>query len=167
MLATIIALPLFGLLVIFQTAIVSRLPLLQGSADVVMLVIIAWALQEQVQTAWQWSLVAGLMVGFVSSLHFSIPLISYLGITWLALAIRRRIWRFPIIIMFLVTFIGTLLNHTLSASIVSFRTTDFPWLEAFQVITLPSLLLNILLAAPIYAIIRDLSGWLYPEEIEI
>jgi hypothetical protein len=34
-------------------------------------------------------------------------------------------------------------------------------------IILPSLLLNIILAAPVYAVIKDLAEWIYPEEIKV
>ena len=165
MLPTLVAIPIFTLLVILQTSIVSRVPLLYGYADIVLLVIIAWALQENVKTAWQWSIVGGLMIGWVSAMHFAIPLISYVGITALALIIRQRIWQLPILAMFVVTLIGTLFSHALSALMVSIGGTALPLLDTFQLITLPSLFLNILLAAPVYAIIRDVANWMHPEEI--
>ena len=167
MLSTIIAIPIFCLLVIFQSAIVSRMPLLQGTADLVLLVIIAWALQERVQTAWQWGLLGGLMIGFVSALNVAIPLVSYLSITGLALIIKRRIWQIPILAMLFLTFLGTILNHFLSALSISLSGTSLPWFETLQLITLPSLFLNLLLAIPIFAIMRDFANWMYPEEIII
>ncbi len=164
---TLIAFPILGLLVIFQSAVVSRLPLLHGSADIVLLVIIAWALQERVRTAWQWSILGGLFVGFVSALHFSIPVASYMVITGLVLLVRRRIWQMPILAMFAMTFIGTLFSLVLSALAVSIGGATLPLLNTLKLIILPSLILNLLLAAPIYAIVRDLAEWVYPEEIEI
>ena len=59
---TLLAIPIFVFLGIFQTSVVSRLPLLHGTADLVLLVVIAWSLQERVRTAWQWALMAGLVV---------------------------------------------------------------------------------------------------------
>jgi hypothetical protein len=32
---------------------------------------------------------------------------------------------------------------------------------------LPSIILNLLLAIPVYALVKDLSEWLYPEEIDL
>ena len=164
---TLIAFPILGLLVVFQSAVVSRLPLLHGSADIVLLVIIAWALQERVRAAWQWSILGGLFVGFVSALHFSIPVVSYMAITGLVLLIRRRIWQIPILAMFAMTFVGTLFSLVLSALAVSIGGATLPLLDTLRLIILPSLILNLLLAAPIYAIVKDLAEWVYPEEIEI
>jgi len=167
MIPSLVALPVFLLLAILQSTIVSNMPLLNGYADIVLLVIIAWALQERVKSAWQWSILGGLIIGFVSAMNVVIPLVSYISITALALIIRRRIWQIPILAMFGVTLVGTLFSHTLSALTISISGTDLPWLDTLQLITLPSLFLNILLAAPVYAVVRDFANWLHPEEIQI
>jgi len=165
--ATLIAIPIFSLLIILQSAIVSRLPLLQGTPDLILLVIIAWGLQERVKSAWQWSIIGGLMIGFVSVIHFSIPLITYLVITVIVLIIKQRIWQAPILAMFVVTFIGSLFNQSVSAIAVSISGSVLPVLDTLRLIILPSLILNLILAVPVFAIVRDIAEWVHPEEIEI
>ena len=96
----LLAIPLFIVLGIFQSAVVSRLPLLHGTADLVLLVVIAWALQERVRSAWQWALIAGLVVGYLSALNLMIFLVGYLFVTGMALLLRQRIWQVPILAMF-------------------------------------------------------------------
>jgi rod shape-determining protein MreD len=166
-LATIIAIPLFGLLAILQSAIVSRLPLLHGTADILLIVIIAWALQERVRNAWQWALIAGLIFGYVSAINIAIPVIGYLVAAGLALLLRQRIWQVPVLAMLAITFVGTLFVNVLTALFLSITGTPLPLFDTLNLIILPSLLLNLLLAIPIYALVKDLSEWLYPEEIEI
>ena len=46
--ATIIGIIVLGIATILQTTIVSRINLLHGSADLVMLILISWDLQEDV-----------------------------------------------------------------------------------------------------------------------
>jgi hypothetical protein len=167
MIPSLVALPIFTFLVILQTTIVTKIPLLNGYADIVLLVIIAWALQERVHSAWQWGILGGLMIGFVSAVNFAIPLVSYASITALALLIRRRIWQIPILAMFVVTLVGTLFSHGLTALTLAIGGTNLPLVDSLQLITLPSLFLNLLLAAPVYAIVRDFANWLHPEEIQI
>jgi hypothetical protein len=165
--SVILALPLLSFLVILQTAVISRMPLLHGTADIVMVVITAWALQERVRTAWLWSAFGGLLVGFVSALHFSIPLSVYLLVTGLALALRQRVWQIPILAMLAVTLIGTLAQHILTYGFLVISGTSLPLEETFNQILLPSLMLNLILAVPVFALVRDLADWVYPEEIEI
>ncbi len=163
----LIAIPVFILLTIIQSAIISNMPLLQGTADIVLLVVIAWALQEQVRAVWQWSLIAGAMIGFASALPLAVPIVSYLSITGVALLIRRRIWKIPALVMLLLTFFGTFFHHSLSAIILSILGTPLQILETLRLIIMPSMLLNLLLAIPVYAIVRDFAIRLHPEEVEI
>jgi len=45
--------------------------------------------------------------------------------------------------------------------------TVLPVIEALNLIILPSLLLNLLFAIPIYALFSDLAKWIHPEKIEM
>jgi rod shape-determining protein MreD len=163
--ALLIAIPIFSFLTILQSTIVSQLPLLHGTADLILLVIIAWALQDRVRTAWHWSIIGGLSIGFVSVIHFGVPLVSYLIITAIVLIVRRRIWEIPILAMFAMTFIGSVLSQVITALFVSISGTPLPIFDTIRLIILPSLILNLLLATPIYAIIKDFAEWIYPEDL--
>ncbi len=165
--AILIAIPVLSFLAIFQSAVLSRTPLLQGTPDLVLLALIAWALQEEVQSDWQWSIIGGFFMGFGSIIPLFIPIATYLVITQLVRVVRRQIWGIPILAMFTMTFIGSLLSQTVVALALSISGTPLPVLDTIRLIILPSLILNLLLAAPIYAIMKDLAEWVHPEEIEI
>jgi hypothetical protein len=165
--AILSAIPILSLLTIIQSAIVSRLPLLQGTADLILLVLIAWALQERVRTAWQWSLFGGFLIGFVSIIPIIIPIVTYLAITGMVLLVRHRIWETPILAMFATTFIGSLLSQIVFALTVSISGTPLPIFDTLRLIILPSMILNLILAAPVYAVIKDFAEWVYPEKIKI
>lgn len=164
---TLLALPLFIVLGIFQSAVVSRLPLLHGTADLILLVVIAWALQERVRSAWQWALIAGLVIGYLSALSLIIPLIGYLLVTGMALLLRQRVWQVPILAMLAVTFIGTLLINIMTAIYLNIIGTPLPILDTLNLIILPSTILNLIIAIPVYALVKDFSEWVYPEEIDL
>ncbi|HEX7976346.1 MAG TPA: rod shape-determining protein MreD [Anaerolineales bacterium] len=165
--AVLISIPIFTLLLIFQTAVVSRIELLHGTADLVLLAVIAWALQKRVQTAWHWGIIAGLLVSLLSGLPMGVPLVGYLVVVGIALILRQRLWQVPILAMFVTTFLGTLLSQAINLVALRLFGTSLPWLEAINQITLPSVLLNLLLAIPFFALLGDLANWLYPEELEV
>jgi rod shape-determining protein MreD len=147
--------------------VLSRVPLVYGTADLTLLAMIAWALQKRVDTAWHWGIVGGLMVSFVSALPTGVPLLGYLVTVGLTLMLRRRIWHAPVLAMFLAVFGGTLTTHFLNLIALRLVDNPIPWLQALELITLPSLLLNLLLALPAYVIFADLAKWLYPEGLEM
>ncbi len=165
--AIVIAVPILSVLLIIQSAVLSRMPLLNGTTDLVLLAVIAWALQKRVQTAWHWGIIAGLLVGFVSALPLGVSLAGYLLAVGLALVLRQRVWQVPILAMFVATFFGTVISHLIALVALRLTGTQMPLLESLNLITLPSVLLNLLLAIPFYALLSDLAKWLYPEELEM
>jgi len=163
----LIAIPVLIILVILQSAIVSLVPLLHGTADIVLLAILAWAVQERATTAWYWSAIGGLLISIASALPLGVAIAGYFLATGVALIVRRWVWQVPLLALLIATFFGTLITQGLAISALSFIGTPIPWLEALNIITLPSLLLNLALAVPMYALTTDLANWVYPEEIEI
>lgn len=160
----LIALPLLAIILVIQMAIVSRIPLLSGYADLMLVALAAWSLQERAQTAWHWAIIAGLLVGWASGLPWLIPLIGYLFTVIFARALVRRIWQTPLLGIFVVVFVGTLLMHILT--IVILRLLGSPLLieDALSAVTLPSLFINLFLALFAYPILRDLAVWVYDIE---
>ena len=165
--ANLIALPLLVILSVFQTAIVNRLPLLHGTADLILLTLAAWSLHERVTNVWFWVLFGGILVSYASATPFFAPLIGYVVMTVIARLLRRRVWQTPILAMILITFLGTFIQHGLYMGALFIRGVTFNWRESLNLINLPSLLLNILLAIPVYAVISTLAEWVYPGELEI
>lgn len=164
--AVLISIPILGALLILQTVVVSNIPLLNGTADLVLLAVIAWALHKRVQTAWQWGIIGGLFVAMVSGVPFYVPIIGMLAAVGIALLLRQRVWQVPILAMFIATFISTLLMHALTIVALQISGVSTPILQGLNLITLPSVLLNILLAVPLYVLLGELANVLYPEELE-
>jgi rod shape-determining protein MreD len=166
-LKSLIAFPVLALVVVLQTAVVSRIELLSGSADLMLLVLSAWALQGQVPTSWEWGALGGLLIGFVSGLPDFVPLLGYLLVVGLARLVQSRVWQTPLLAMFTVTFAGTILVHFMTFIALRIAGDPLPVEDVFSLITLPSVLLNLLLAVPIYSLMRDFAIWVYPVENEL
>ncbi len=163
----LISLPVLGILVMLQSAVFSRIHLLQGTADLVLLALAAWTLQERVESSWQWSIIAILLLSLVTAVPLPALAVAYLGTTALALLVRRHIWQVPVLAMLITTFAGTLIIQMVTVAALWLDGTTLPLIESLNLVLLPSLLLNLLLALPMYAILGDLANWLHPKEIEV
>lgn len=158
----LVAVPVILLAVMLQSSIVSRITLLSGVADLPLVMLAAWALQDEVESAWHWAVAASLLVGFISGIHWSVPVMSYLTVVALAQLFQRRVWQAPLLAMFSVTFLGTMGMSVFSFMVLRVFGISLPLGDVFGLITLPSILLNMLLAIPAYAVMRDLARWVYP-----
>jgi rod shape-determining protein MreD len=163
----LIAIPVLFLALILQSAVVSRVYLLSGIADLPLVMLAAWALQENVDSGWHWAAALGLLVGFVSAIPWYVPVISYVVVVALAQVLQRRVWQAPLLAMFTVTFLGTILLNVLTYLVMRISGVEMPIEDVLGLVILPGVLLNLLLAVPVYAIMRDLSRWVYPSpEVE-
>ncbi len=158
----LVAVPVILLTVILQTAVISRVYLLSGIADLPMVMLAAWALQDGVDSAWHWTIATGLLIGFISGISWVVPIVGYMTVVLLAYLFQRRVWQAPLLAMFSITFIGTILVGLLSVGVLRFSEVDLPIGDVLGLVMLPSVLLNMLLAIPVYAVMRDLARWVYP-----
>jgi hypothetical protein len=55
--------------------------------------------------------------------------------------------------------------HILSFGVLTLFGTSFSLSDVATLITLPTVLLNMLFSIPIYTLMRDLSYWVYPAEV--
>ncbi|MFH1523329.1 MAG: hypothetical protein ABIF04_00010 [Chloroflexota bacterium] len=163
--ALLVAIPVLGMGIIFQTSIVSRMILLSGNADLILLILAAWGLQERSQGAWVWGIAATLLVGMASGIPWYIYLIGYMAVVGMARLLMNRIWQAPLLAMFAVTLTGTLGMLMLMFIERTFLEVPLTIGAVFSQIVLPSILLNLLLAIPVHALIRSLVNRLYPEEV--
>jgi rod shape-determining protein MreD len=154
-----------GIALVLQTAMVGRINLLGGSADLILVILAGWALQERVRLAWLWGLVAGILVGGISAAPWFVYVLVYLSIVGMARLLIRRIWQAPLLAMFIITFFGTLLSGMLTYLYRILFETPLLLGEIFIQVVLPSILLNLLLAIAIHPIMRDIATRLYPSEV--
>src|SRR5512140_1986386 len=106
--------------VLLQSAVVSRVYLLSGLADLPVVMLAAWALQDEVDSAWHWAAAAGLLVGFISGISWIVPVLGYIIVVALAQIFQRRVWQAPLLAMFSITFLGTILASVLSLVVLRF-----------------------------------------------
>ena len=163
----LIAVPVILLTIILQSAVISRVYLLSGIADLPLVMLAAWSLQEEVDSAWHWAAATGLLVGFVSGISWVVPFLGYLTVVLLARIFQQRVWQAPLLAMFSITFLGTIIVSALSFFMLRLADVPLPISDVLGLLTLPSVLLNMLLAIPVYAVMRDLARWVYPSpEVE-
>lgn len=167
MLRNLLAVPVIIVTVMLQSSLIRYMPLLSGFADLPLVMLAAWAMQEQVDNAYHWAIATGILVGFISGLTMFVPIVTYLMVVALAQAFQRRVWQAPLLAMFSVTFIGSIVLYALSFLVLTITGVTLQITEVVGLLVLPGILLNMLLVIPVYIIMRDLARWVYPiSEVE-
>ena len=164
MFAYLVSIPVMMILSVLQSTAISRLTLLSGSADIILLAVAAWGVKEKGYNAFLWALIGGLFTALITAMPLYIPIISYTFVALAARLLYSRIWQSPIIMLIIIVVAGTLFQHSLSIFYLQTTGSDMLFMTAFREITLPSLLLNFFFIFPTYVLISDLRRWVLPEE---
>lgn len=149
---------------VLQITLVTRITLLQGSADLVLLLMIAWMLQPGNRTDWKWGLPAGLMMGFASALPDWVLLIGYVAAAGICQLLFQRIWQVPLLTLVSAILLGTLAVHGVTLFYLWLSAHPINYVDALNLITVPSMLLNLILILPINAIMGELNKAFSPAE---
>ena len=164
MLRNLIAFPLLALVVIIQSAVISRITLLSGCADLVLIVLAVWALKAKTITAWVWAFLASMMVSFVSEMPWLVVFTGYSIVILIAQLLQQRVWQAPLLAAFSVIFVGTFIMNIFALLVLNLLGRPLPFGESLGLVVLPSVLLNLLFAIPVYVMMRDLAQWAVPEQ---
>ncbi|MBO9367805.1 MAG: hypothetical protein J7555_03510 [Chloroflexi bacterium] len=159
----LIGFPILFLTAILQSALFSRLSLLHGHADLMLIVLAIWATHPRVLHAWEWTLLGALLTAFLSAFPWALIFLTYLVPTALARTLRS-VLRSHLLNALLVISAGTgwmgimgwLYLFTVQAS-------ASPLLIAGEILS-PGLLMNLLLTLPTFVILRRIIDWTYPGE---
>lgn len=164
--AILISIIVLTLAVMVQTSIIANIPLLHGIPDLIMLIILGWSVQRNARHFLIWTMIGGLLMGYVSETPLIIYVLTYLFVAVTGRLITYRLWESSLLTMFLLTIAGTVLLAIASYIIYFTQGVLLPVLDSINQIALPSLILNIILAVPIYYLMKDLAGLLNPVEVE-
>ncbi len=149
---------------ILQVTLMGRFTLLAGTADLLLLVMLTFMLQEDVRADWRWGIAAGLMVDLSSALPIWVSLAAYIGAAALAHLLETRVWKISLLTLFALTLGSTLLIQGVTMFYLWLNASPINFGEAFNLVTLPSMLLNLLLVLPVSAVVSELSKLALPSE---
>lgn len=164
--ANLIAISSLIVVAILQTTVVVRVNILHGAADLVLITLLAWIIHEQKDSLWRWGILVGGLIGLASALPIWLILIEYMLVVWLIRAIQARVWQAPLLILFSSVFGGTFIINIMDFLFLWVSGVEFNFNEVFNLVILPSLILNVILALPIFAIMGELAKQVFPLEEE-
>ena len=166
--AILMGVAVMGLGIMLQTAVFSRTPLLYGTLDVVLLLLISWALQPKIKehAVWFWAVFGAVFIGFISIVPAVAYILTYLAIVFIIRWVQKKIWKASVLVLFLGTALATVFQQSVVyGTLRFFNGVSLPLSESFTLVIIPSMVLNLLFAFPVYLLLKDLADWLNPEDL--
>jgi rod shape-determining protein MreD len=166
-LAYAVGIPLLAILAMTQSVILSEITLLDGRPDLVMLVVLAWALAGEPSEAMALGLVGGWFLDLTSSLPFGTHAMILILIPYLVSFTEGRMWGENLLLAPAVALGASLILHGwgLGALALMGRDLDLPF--ALSRVVLPSTVLNMVLAIPISQLAASFRRTVHPPEVSL
>ncbi len=161
----IVSVPILLLLLILQTTIASEITLIHGVADLMLVWLAAWGLISKDNSGYLLAFFAGGLVSYVSALPWYVFPLAYLSVIFLGRYVFKQLWQSPLLSMFAITLVASILLYVFTMVGLRINGTDYSWQVSLTNVIIPSVFLNLLLAIPMYAIVKDLGGWIFRSEV--
>lgn len=164
----IIALFIF-LATMLQMAIFSQFKIQSGTADLLILVVVALGLQPEIKKTdnFLFAILAGLIIGFISAEPFWIVMGAYLAALYFSFFLKERLPQIPIVSMFFCSVIFMFIHLSFQAFYYQFLGFQIDFQTSFQNIILPSLMFNIIATLPVYFIVSEVRRMVFPSLEEV
>ena len=158
------SIPLFLFLSVFQSVVVSRIRILSGTADIVILAIISWAIIDEESNHLVWAIIGGFFISILSALPISSTFLIYISAALIAKLIGRILWQSPLLALLASTGIATIIKFFIELFTIQLMDIPAPFGLSVGAILLPAFILNIFFAFPIYVLMADISNWISPKD---
>lgn len=156
---------LFVLIVsMLQLGIFSHIQVLSGKIDLIMLGVIAWTLQKRTEfvDVLIFAFLSVLFLYLISAEPLFILVVLYILIAFTIYWSKNNIQQIPIVSMLTFSAIFTFIHLSIFGFYLQLFGTNLDVIEVFQIVILPSILLNLLAAIPIFLLTNELQHLVYP-----
>ncbi len=152
-----------------QMAIFSQFKIQAGKADLLLLVIVALGLQPEISKIdnMLFSILAGLIIGFISAEPFWITVAVYAAAVYFSLFLKERLPQIPLVSMFFASLVFMFIHLAFQAVYYQFLGFRIEFQSSFQTLILPSMMINIIATLPVYFVVSEIRRLVYPGLEEI
>jgi len=164
MAASLLSIPIMLLLSVLQSVAFSRIKLIGGSSDIILLAIVSLAIVEKENSVFIWALAGGFFVSILSAMSTPVVVVSYLLIAWLSFMTHRFLWQSPILAILLSTILSTTVKFIIDIITLQITGIQFPIAASIGNILLPNMILNLFFIFPAYLVFSDLVRWISPKD---
>ncbi len=153
--------PFLTLLAIFQGTAAPQIRIASGYPDLLLLVILAWALIEP-DDGYVWALIGGIAVDLISGGPFGASVLGYLAVVFAADRISGGLFRDRVALPLVLAFAGTFAFHSVYLIVLRLFGWPIDIGDAAIRVMLPAALLNMLLSPIVSRLMTALHRRIVP-----
>ncbi|PKO07462.1 MAG: hypothetical protein CVU41_01850 [Chloroflexi bacterium HGW-Chloroflexi-3] len=156
---------LFVLIIaMLQLGIFSNIQILAGKIDILMLGVVAWIIQKKTELIdiFIYSIFTVFFIYLISAEPIIIIFGLYSLIVFMVYWSKNNIQQLPIISMLIFSAVFTFFHLVIFGFYLQLSGIAMVAEEVFQSVILPSMIINLIAAIPMYLLVNELHRWVYP-----
>jgi len=161
-----LSIPIMVLVAALQVTVMPQISFLGGRPDLVLLVVISWALNSTLEQAVLWAFVAGICKDLLSAAPMGTSIIGLILIVFAINTIRQQLFSVGLFTLIWVSLIGTILQESMIFLILllSGFQPEFAGqlgygvvIDQFRLFILPTIVYNLIGIVPVYLLMRTIQ----------
>jgi rod shape-determining protein MreD len=160
-----ICIPILAVAAALQSSVVPQFRLYSGQLDLVLLLVITWAVQAELEEGLFWAFTGGIMQDLLSITPLGTSSIGMVTIVFGLDFLRRRLFRINLIWLTGTVILGTILQQTVIYLTLLIQGSSYDIIEVLRYVLLPGLFFNLVLLLPVYLVVRLFQRRIYRNRI--
>lgn len=160
-----LALPILMIVASLQSSVMPHFRILSGQPDLILLLIVLWAVHAPLEEALFWAFSGGLMQDLLSITPLGTSVITPVIIIFVIHTLRGQVYRTNLLFVIGFVIAGILLKQGVLFVVLHLMGNGYDVLDIVRYVMLPELFMTLLLLLPIYGVIRLIQRRLYPPDL--
>ncbi|MEM4725136.1 MAG: rod shape-determining protein MreD [Candidatus Hadarchaeum sp.] len=163
-----LGIPLFFVCTLLQATVLSRLRVLGGQPDLIVVLVLAWAILDRDREGMIWAFVGGLFIDLLSGAPLGISSLVLVPITYLVGLTETQVYRTNVLLPLFLTLSGGLAYHIVYLALLRLLIGQpVAWSTAIWYVTVPSIIFDMVLIIPFLCVLGRWYDGLHPRRVKI
>ncbi len=163
-----LGLPLMLAAALLQATLLPRLRVLGGQPDLVVVIVLAWAILDHGREGMAWAFLGGLCLDLLSGVPLGISSLALVPITYLISLTEIGLYRTNIVLPLIFAGAGALAYHVMYVLALRFIAgIPLSWAEIFFYVTLPSVFFDLVLIIPALRLLGRSYDRMHPRQVRL
>lgn len=152
-----LSMPILTLAAILQVTFVPHIRILDGTPDLIFLLVVAWAIHARLETGVTWAFVGGIVHDLLSAAPTGASVIGLVLIVFAVKFVEQQFYGVTLLVIIAVALVGTLFQYIVFSLIVAAIGFQTLHPENFTFVVFPTMAYNLVFILPVYWLTRRIQ----------
>jgi len=162
-----LAIPILGIAAALQSSLLAQVRIISGQPDLVLLLVLLWAVHASPAEGYFWAVVGGLAQDLLSVLPLGSSVIALLIMVYLITNLSRQLYSVGLMLITGFVLLGTIIQIVITQIIMAWIGYGIVIGDIVQFVLAPTLVYQLILVLPVYGVVRFIQRRIYRRRLDL